>query len=75
MLDHPVEDTFDAKTRSNLNKYPLATLEAIAKMYRDIVALDPCGPVSEGDREYLADVEAAIAAKWGGWEWCAQRGA
>lgn len=63
MLDHVIEDTFDAKARSHLAKYPLVTLQAIAKMYRDIVALDPDGdgPFADVDRIYLADVEAAIA--------------
>lgn len=72
MLDHAIEDTFDI--RSNLDRHPLQTLDAIARLYRDILKSDPAGPFSDIDRAYLADIEAALARKWGGWEWLAARG-
>ena len=63
MLDHVIEDTLDAKARGHLAKYPLAALQSVARLYREIVALDPdgTGPFADVDRAYLADVEAAIA--------------
>lgn len=64
MLDHVIEGTLGG---GDFAQYSLASLEAVARLYREIVATDPdgTGPFADVDREYLADVEAAVAARRG----------